>query len=238
MEPGTALTSAQSLADELEEMEAIQSVSVTPADTALEDFRESSGLGEALDSLGSNPLPHTLVVRPGDSAGADELQDIETQISENDDVDMVKIDTAWVERLNAILDFLRRIVLMASLLLIAAVVIIVGNTIRLDIQNHRDEIEVLKLLGASDGSLRWVVVRTDRQLYRITGPVHGRMDTVRTVAAPDRPVQHGNKPAGYGLGHRAGRFRRRDSLRLGRRLDGRGTPSFCNTAKIGLYLTY
>ncbi|HJP05152.1 MAG: permease-like cell division protein FtsX [Gammaproteobacteria bacterium] len=154
MEPGTALTSAQSLADELEEMEAIQSVSVTPADTALEDFRESSGLGEALDSLGSNPLPHTLVVRPGDSAGADELQDIETQISENDDVDMVKIDTAWVERLNAILDFLRRIVLMASLLLIAAVVIIVGNTIRLDIQNHRDEIEVLKLLGASDGFVR------------------------------------------------------------------------------------
>ncbi|MDP6617571.1 MAG: permease-like cell division protein FtsX [Gammaproteobacteria bacterium] len=154
MEPGTELDRARSLADELKTMAAIESVSVTAADTALEDFRESSGLGEVLDSLGSNPLPHTLVVRPVDTAGADELLDIKSQISEQDDVDMVKIDTAWVERLNAILDFLRRIVLLASLLLIAAVVIIIGNTIRLDIQNHRDEIEVLKLLGASDGFVR------------------------------------------------------------------------------------
>jgi cell division transport system permease protein len=154
MLPGTELGNAQTLADELKAMGVIDSVSVTPADAALKDFRESSGLGKVLDSLGSNPLPHTLVVRPVDSASADELGKLGKRISEHDDVDMVKIDTAWVERLNAILDFLRRIVLIGSLLLVAAVVIIVGNTVRLDIQNHRDEIEVLKLLGASDGFVR------------------------------------------------------------------------------------
>jgi cell division transport system permease protein len=67
---------------------------------------------------------------------------------------MVKIDTEWVARLNAILDLLRRVVLMGSILLIIAVIIIVGNTIRLDIQSRRDEIEVVKLLGASDGFVR------------------------------------------------------------------------------------
>lgn len=154
MEPGTALKRAETFAAELEKMENIESVNVTSADRALEDFRESSGLGEVIDSLGSNPLPHTLVVRPVDTAGTNELLDIETRISGYEGVDMVKIDTAWVERLNAILDFMRRIVLLASLLLVVAVVIIVGNTIRLDIQNHRDEIEVLKLLGASDGFVR------------------------------------------------------------------------------------
>ena len=57
-------------------------------------------------------------------------------------------------RLNAILDLLKRSVSIAAILLIAAVIIIVGNTIRLDIQSRRDEIEILKLLGASDGFVR------------------------------------------------------------------------------------
>jgi cell division transport system permease protein len=154
MVPGSELAGAKQLAEELREMANIKSVSVIPADDALDDFRESSGLGEVLDSLGSNPLPHTLIVRPADTAEADELRAIEADISGREDVDIVKIDTQWVERLNAILDFLRRIVMLASLLLVAAVIIIVGNTIRLDIQNHRVEIEVLKLLGASDGFVR------------------------------------------------------------------------------------
>jgi len=154
MVPGSELADAKKLADEIRNMTIIESVNVTPADAALEDFRESSGLGEVLDSLGSNPLPHTLIVRPTDASKADALRAIEADISARDDVDMVKIDTQWVERLNAILDFLRRIVMLASALLVAAVVIIVGNTIRLDIQNHRVEIEVLKLLGASDAFVR------------------------------------------------------------------------------------
>jgi cell division transport system permease protein len=154
MVPGSELAGANKLAEEIRGMANIDSVSVTAADAALKDFRESSGLGEVLDSLGSNPLPHTLIVRPTDGAEADDLRAVEADISGRDDVDMVKIDTQWVERLNAILDFLRRIVMLASLLLVTAVVIIVGNTIRLDIQNHRVEIEVLKLLGASDGFVR------------------------------------------------------------------------------------
>jgi cell division transport system permease protein len=148
------LESANALATELRKMEIIDSVVVTSADDALVEFRESSGLGEVLDTLDSNPLPHTLVVRPVESADASELAELATELTDRAIIDIVKIDTQWVERLNAILDFMRRVVMIASVLLIFAVIIIVGNTIRLDIQSRRDEIEVLKLLGASDGFVR------------------------------------------------------------------------------------
>jgi cell division transport system permease protein len=120
----------------------------------MDDFRSASGLGEVLESLETNPLPHTLVVRPTESAAVEELEQLATALGSNEQVDLVKIDTEWVERLNAILDFLRRVVLMGSALLIIAVIIITGNTIRLDIQSRRDEIEIVKLLGASDGFVR------------------------------------------------------------------------------------
>jgi len=154
LQPGTELTVADELMRELEQNSNIEAIMLIPADDAMQDFREASGLGEVLESLEINPLPHTLVVRPIDDASVEELALLGDELQERPYIDIVKLDTEWVERLNAILDFLRRIVVIASVLLIFAVIIIVGNTIRLDIQNRRDEIEVLKLLGASDGFVR------------------------------------------------------------------------------------
>jgi cell division transport system permease protein len=152
--PGNDIETAQSIAADLRASEFVAEVQVISADEGMEEFRESSGLGEVLETLDENPLPHTLVVRPRESAGARSLVALAEAFEQRAEVDMIKIDTQWVERLNAILDFLNRVVAIASVLLIFAVIIIVGNTIRLDIQNRRDEIEVLKLLGASDGFVR------------------------------------------------------------------------------------
>jgi cell division transport system permease protein len=154
MQPGTELQKAEATATELQRRDDIEAVTIISADAAIEDFREASGLGEVLDNLETNPLPHTLVVRPTETATVDGLAQLSQELSAREEVDMVKIDTEWVARLNAILDLLRRVVLMGSVLLVIAVIIIVGNTIRLDIQNRRDEIEVVKLLGASDGFVR------------------------------------------------------------------------------------
>ena len=152
--PGTELAAAEQLGADLKKRELIEAVQIIAADDALVDFRETSGLGEVLDALDSNPLPHTLVVRPNDKASGEQLAAIGNELDQRPEVDIVKLDTQWVERLNAILDFLNRVVIIATLLLLAAVIIIIGNTIRLDIQNRRDEIEVLKLLGASNGFVR------------------------------------------------------------------------------------
>ena len=154
MQPGGEFEKAESTAQELQRRDDIESVTIISADEAIDDFREASGLGEVLDNLEANPLPHTLVVRPKESATIDGLAALGEELGARDEIDMVKIDTDWVARLNAILDLLRRVVLMGGILLIIAVIIIVGNTIRLDIQNRRDEIEVVKLLGASDGFVR------------------------------------------------------------------------------------
>ena len=151
---GLSLERAQTIAAEIEMMTGVADVSLTTADDALEEFRAGSGFGEALEQLDANPLPHTLAVTPAPDTVVEQLQALAEQLGAREDIDLVQIDTAWVERLNAILEFMRRIVLIAAVVLVAGLLIIVGNTIRLDIQNRRDEIEVLKLLGASDGFVR------------------------------------------------------------------------------------
>ncbi len=152
--PGTTLDYAERLAVEIENHDSVQSVTVIPADKALEEFQQSAGFGDVMATLDKNPLPHTLVVQPVVDAPPATLRIIEAQLLTQEDVDMVKLDTEWVIRLNAGLDLVQRIVWIAAILLIGAVIIITGNTIRLDIQNRRAEIEVSKLLGATDGFVR------------------------------------------------------------------------------------
>ncbi len=154
MKIGTNVVKANKLADSLRLRGLIYSVKVISADEALADFEEASGFETALSTLDSNPLPHTLVVTPKETADADQLLTLADELRSTPEIDQVRIDTDWVKRLNAILDLLTRSVSIAAILLITAVVIIIGNTIRLDIQNRHDEIEILKLLGASDGFVR------------------------------------------------------------------------------------
>ena len=120
---------------------------------ALEEFRAKSGFGEALDALEGNPLPHTLVVRPKSGAAGD-VETLAATIRAMPEADLVQLDTAWVTRLRAMLGLARRIVDLATVLLAIAVTIVVGNTIRLEINSRSVEIEVVKLVGGTDGFIR------------------------------------------------------------------------------------
>ncbi len=152
--PGLALDKAEALARTLRGKPGIDSVRVIPADVAMAELGKDPGFAGALAALDANPLPHTLVVRPGASVDRGALEQLGAELQKSPGVDLVKLDLLWVERLNAVLDFLRRLGLIVGGLLIATVVIVVGNTIRLDIQNRSAEIEVAKLLGATDGFVR------------------------------------------------------------------------------------
>jgi len=154
LKPGAALEAARDLARTLDERQDIASIRVVSADDALEEFREDPAFGEVLTVLKSNPLPHTLVVRPTDDALPAELARLKGELTARPEVDLVQLDIQWLSRLAAILDFMRRAVWIAAVLLVGGVIVIVGNTIRLDIQNRRQEIEVSKLLGASDAFVR------------------------------------------------------------------------------------
>jgi cell division transport system permease protein len=145
----------QSLAKQLRQRGDVATVHIITAEQALAEFRSDSGFGSALDALADNPLPDTLVVTPTLAASTPQgTETLKAAIAAMSDVQSVQIDTEWVKRLHAMLDLLRRVVLLTGGLLGIGIVLIVSNTIRLDILNRRAEIEVMKLVGASDGFTR------------------------------------------------------------------------------------
>jgi cell division transport system permease protein len=146
---------AQAIAKQLRTRRDVAQVRLIPPDEALATFRTASGFGKALDALGDNPLPTTLIVTPTVTASTpDGTQALQAQIAALRDVDLVQLDTEWVQRLDALLEVFRRILWLTAALLGVGVVVIVGNTIRLDILNRKAEIEVMKLVGATDGFAR------------------------------------------------------------------------------------
>ena len=155
MKQTASLEETRQLVDKLSKRRDVDEVRLIEADEALAEFRRSSGFGEALDALQSNPLPHALVVRP-DAAfrGPEQIAGLTEALRELPTVDIVQLDTEWVTRFNAMLDVVRRVVLLAAALFALGILVIVGNTIRLDIENRRDEIEVTKLVGGSNAFVR------------------------------------------------------------------------------------
>ena len=132
----------------------VESVELVTAANALAEFREQSGFGAALDQLSTNPLPHTLVVRPAAVNTPASMTLLREELENLPETAAVQVDTEWVQRFHAILDIIDQGIGIGAVLLAMAIVVIIGNTIRLDVQNRRDEIEVTKLIGASDGFVR------------------------------------------------------------------------------------
>ncbi len=150
----TTIDEAKNLANIIGQRADVESVVFVSAEEALAQFKEHSGFGAALDHLQGNPLPHTLVVRPSGANTAQSMTLLNEELSSLPETDLVQVDTEWVQRFLAILDMLQRAILMGGILLGVAIVVVIGNTIRLDIQNRREEIEVTKLIGATNAFVR------------------------------------------------------------------------------------
>lgn len=139
---------ASSIAEALRARSDIATVELRTPEHGLAELR-SSGLGDAIDNIDVNPLPSLLVVTPtGDETLlAQSLQTLP-------EADLVQHDAGWRERLDNWLRFGTRLVLVLAGLLGFGALLVVGNTVRLDIQSRREEIAVLQLLGATDGFIR------------------------------------------------------------------------------------
>lgn len=149
-----SLDEAQNLAQLIRQRADVANVSLISAEQALEEFKLQSGFGDAMDQLSQNPLPHTLVVRPSAANTSESMVLLREELANLPETDLVQVDTEWVQRFHAILDIVRQAILIGSVLLGTAIIVIIGNTIRLDIQNRREEIEVTKLIGASNAFVR------------------------------------------------------------------------------------
>lgn len=146
---------ATKIAENLRNWSEISEITVLSRAAALADFRVHSGFGDALDNLDENPLPAVLIIQPTDAfSDAHAAQSLLNKLSALPETDLAQLDLQWVKRFNALMNIGRRAIWVVGSLLGIAVLLIVGNTIRLDIQNRRDEIEVIKLIGGTDAFIR------------------------------------------------------------------------------------
>ena len=146
---------AAQLANVLRQRQDVKSVTNITRIEALEEFRQNSGFGEALEALEDNPFPAVIVVYPTEQS--DNLLTVQAMLAsfkERSEVELAQLDMQWLKRLYAIMDFGRRGIWVLAAMLSLSVLLVVGNTIRLAIQNRRDEIEIIKLIGGTDAFIR------------------------------------------------------------------------------------
>lgn len=141
---------AAELAGELRARGNIAAVEHVTPEQGMETLRGDGSLAGILEAAGEdNPLPHVLVVTPA----GDELV-VAGALEQLPEAELVQHDVQWRQRLDTWLRFGGRVVWVLALLLGLGALLVVGNTVRLDIQSRRDEIGVLQLLGATDGFIR------------------------------------------------------------------------------------
>jgi cell division transport system permease protein len=151
--PTVSFEGGRSFASDLAGLSEVESASYISQADALEEFKQLSGFGEVLNSLDANPLPAVVEVVPNVRQPA-ELKLLVSKVEDMEAVEAVSLDLAWIERLFAILALGERFVAALAFFLALGVLLSIGNTIRLSIENRRAEIEVVKLVGGTDSFVR------------------------------------------------------------------------------------
>jgi cell division transport system permease protein len=140
---------------------------------ALKRMQSLEGMAEIVATLPRNPLPDAFVIEPTD-ARPESLELLAQAFSGWPKVAHVQLDSAWVKRFDAFLRIGKRVVTLLALLFAGALVAVTFNTIRLQILGQAAEIEVSKLIGATDAFIR----RPFQYFGAIQGALGGLLATV------------------------------------------------------------
>lgn len=150
LEDSVSAAAGEALADTLEKDTDVRDTRYISREAALAEFRTHSGFGNALDLLDENPLPALIVMTPAADLPREALTALLKRNEARPEVAFAKLDQQWLERLHALLRLVNRAISLVALGIGIAVIIIIGNTLRLEIERRRDEIIVMKLIGASE----------------------------------------------------------------------------------------
>jgi cell division transport system permease protein len=150
---GASPSEIERIGDKLKQHAAIKRIEFVSREVALKKLQQSAGLADVIGGLSQNPLPDAFVVYPkdGDVKALEALRD---ELKTWQRFEHVQLDSAWIHKLAALLDFGRLAVAILAALLSFALIAITFNTIRLQILTRREEIEVAKLIGATDAFIR------------------------------------------------------------------------------------
>lgn len=145
-------TAAENVVAQLKQVEGVDNVNYLTREEALNEFRNWSGFGGAMDMLEQNPLPAVAIITPKlNFQNSDTMQSLRDRVSKVQGVDEVRMDDSWFARLAALTGLVGQIASMIGVLMIVAVFLVIGNSVRLSIFARRDTINVQKLIGATDG---------------------------------------------------------------------------------------
>lgn len=150
-------TQALALSHKISGRSDVLSVQYISKEEGLRYFEQASGYEQILSSLPENPLPIVLQVIPMEAVSLETLASLDTlraELSQFNEVEYAELDAQWLQRLASILKFGQRFAYALSLLLMVAVLLIVGNTIRMAVEQRREEVLVMKLVGATDAYIR------------------------------------------------------------------------------------
>ncbi len=154
MQPGQNAQQAQLLARQLGARPEVASVSIKTPQQGMDELAKMQGFSGALQTLDSNPLPYVLQLQPRAELSAGAVTQLVTDVRGMRSVDMVQDSGSWRQRLDALLAVGNRAVLVLASLLTLAALLVVGNTVRVDIASRSEEIGVLLLVGASGAFVR------------------------------------------------------------------------------------
>ncbi|MCK5829493.1 MAG: permease-like cell division protein FtsX [Methylococcales bacterium] len=170
LKPDVSDKESKGLANEIRKNSSIKKVDLISKKQAMDEFKTYSGFGDALSILETNPLPIVIQILPknslNDVLGIENLMMSFAQYSQ---IDFVKMDMGWVNRLHSIVQLIKRSVFLLTVLLSVAVIFITGNTIRLELQNRRDEVLIEKLVGATHSFIQRPFLYTGFWLGFISG---------------------------------------------------------------------
>ncbi len=158
LKPNVSEQEAKDQAELFTDFPEIETARVMSSNEAMVDFQNRMGSDDIIRSLGKvNPFPNMIIVTPNlDVLGSteEEMADFIARVRANKNVDSVDNDTLWIMRLHAIFKIVNRILLIVFALLGLTVLLVIGNTIRLDIENRKEEIRVTRLIGATNAYIR------------------------------------------------------------------------------------
>nr|CBA75291.1 cell division protein [Arsenophonus nasoniae] len=136
----------------LRQLDGVKSVNYLSREEAMIEFRNWSGFSTALDLLEENPLPAVAIITPKiDFQNSQSLINLRNKVGQLAGIEDVRMDDSWFTRLAALTGLIGQIALVIGILMIMAVFLVIGNSIRLNIFARRDTINVMKLIGATDG---------------------------------------------------------------------------------------
>lgn len=158
LKPNISEQEAKDQAELIADFPEVKHARVMSSNEAMVDFQNRMGSDDIIRSLGKvNPFPNMIIVTPDLTVlgGTEEgMSDFIARIRASKNVESVANDTSWIMRLHAIFKIVNRILLIVFALLGLTVLLVIGNTIRLDIENRKEEIRVTRLIGATNTYIR------------------------------------------------------------------------------------